>query len=93
MTAAGYLAARWSLHPRIWETLCVHLGREWATLTLATVAELPDSHFTLSRAPTCELRRAGYVAGIAKKLAKGQEVSVAASWFRHLNAKPCASSL
>ena len=86
--AACHLATRWNLNSRVWQTLCLHLGREWAALTVATVAELPESRFTLSRAPTPELRRAGYVAGIAKKLAKGQEASVAASWFRHIKNSP-----
>nr|WP_295744919.1 hypothetical protein [uncultured Acidocella sp.] len=85
--AAGRLASRWDLHSRVWQTLCLHLGREWAALTVATVAELPNSHFTLSRAATPELRRAGYVSGIAKKLEKGQAASVAASWFRHLKTR------
>ncbi len=69
--AAGRLASRWDLHSRVWQTLCLHLGREWAALTVATP----------------ELRRAGYVSGITKKLEKGQAASVAASWFRHLKTR------
>jgi hypothetical protein len=51
---------------------------------VATVAELPPARFTRSSAPRIELRRASYVAGIAKKIAKGEEASVTASWFRHV---------
>jgi single stranded DNA-binding protein len=30
------------------------------------------------------VERASYVAGIAKKIAKGEEASITASWFRHV---------
>jgi hypothetical protein len=82
--AAYLLAASWDLNESAWKTLCVNLGREWAAITVATVAELPPARFTRSSAPRIELRRASYVAGIAKKIAKGEEASVTASWFRHV---------
>jgi hypothetical protein len=48
------------------------------------VAELPASTFTRCSAPRIELRRASYIAGIARKMAKGEDVSITASWFRHV---------
>jgi hypothetical protein len=51
---------------------------------VAMVAELPASTFTRCAAPRIELRRASYIAGIARKMAKGEDVSITASWFRHV---------
>jgi 3-methyladenine DNA glycosylase/8-oxoguanine DNA glycosylase len=67
-----------------WKTLCSGLGREWAALTVAMVAELPADTFTHCGAPRIEQRRASYIAGIARKIAKGEDVSITASWFRHV---------
>ncbi len=81
---AYILAAQYDLNDRTWKTLVAGLGREWAALTVAMVAELPASTFTRCKAPRLELRRASYIAGIAKKLSAGQDVSIVASWFRHV---------
>lgn len=82
---AGYvLAAQYDLNDTTWRTLVAGLGREWAALTVAMVAELPASTFTRCKAPRIELRRASYIAGIARKLAAGEDVSIVASWFRHV---------
>jgi hypothetical protein len=72
-------------------TLCQHLGREWAAITVLTVAELPASRFTQSNAPTVDLRRAAYAGGIVKKLKKGQCINVMASWKRHVKIKQTGS--
>jgi hypothetical protein len=82
--AAYVLAAQYDLNDTTWKTLCGGLGREWAALTVAMVAELPASTFTRCSAPRIELRRASYIAGIARKMAKGEDVSITASWFRHV---------
>jgi hypothetical protein len=82
--AAHALAAQYDLNDATWKTLCGGLGREWATLTVAMVAELPASTFTRCSAPRIEQRRASYIAGIARKMVKDQDVSIAASWFRHV---------
>jgi Helix-turn-helix domain len=82
--AAYLLALSWDLNETTWKTLCAKLGREWTAITIAMVAELPGSRFTRSHAPRVELKRASYVAGIARKLSKGDDVSVTASWFRHV---------
>ncbi|MGH7084117.1 MAG: replication initiation protein RepC, partial [Acetobacteraceae bacterium] len=49
--AAYALTQQYELNKRVWETLCVVLGREWAALTVALVAEKPPSTFTRCRAP------------------------------------------
>ena len=90
INAAFLLASSWDMNAATWKTLCAHLGREWAAITIATVAELPAARFTRSRAPRIELKRASYVAGIARKLAQGENVSVAASWFRHVKRRTLA---
>ena len=82
--AAYVLATQYDLNDAIWKTLCGGLGREWAALTVAMVAELPAATFTRCAAPRIEQRRASYIAGIARKLAKGEEISITASWFRHV---------
>jgi hypothetical protein len=82
--AAYVLAAQYDLNDTTWKTLCGGLGREWAALTVAMVAELPAATFTRCSAPRIELRRASYIAGIARKMAKGEDVSITASWFRHV---------
>jgi hypothetical protein len=38
-----------------------------------------------------DLRRAAYVGGIVKKLKKGQDISVMASWKRHVKIKQAGS--
>jgi DNA-binding transcriptional ArsR family regulator len=88
---AYQVAGRWGLNQTAWSTLCQHLGREWAAITVLTVAELPASRFTQSNAPTVDLRRAAYVGGIVKKLKKGQDISVMASWKRHVKIKQAGS--
>ena len=82
--AAYVLAAQYDLNDTTWKTLCGGLGREWAALTVAMVAELPAATFTRCAAPRVELRRASYIAGIAQKMTNGQDVSITASWFRHV---------
>lgn len=82
--AASMLAAQYDLTDTAWKTLCAGLGREWAALTVAMVAELPAATFTRCAAPLIEQRRASYIAGIARKMAKGEDVSITASWFRHV---------
>jgi DNA-binding transcriptional ArsR family regulator len=89
--SAYHVGGRWGLNQTAWATLCQHLGREWAAITVLTVAELPASRFTQSNAPTVELRRAAYVGGIVKKLKKGQDISVMASWKRHVKIKQAGS--
>jgi hypothetical protein len=74
-----------------WSTLCQHLGREWAAITVLKAAELPASRFTQSNAPTVDLRRAAYVGGIVKKLKRGKDISVMASWKRHVKLKQAGS--
>jgi DNA-binding transcriptional ArsR family regulator len=88
---AYQVAGRWGLNQTAWSTLCQHLGREWAAITVLTVAELPASRFTQSNAPTVDLRRAAYVGGIVKKLKKGEDISVMASWKRHVKIKQAGS--
>jgi hypothetical protein len=85
------MAEQWGLNQTAWSTLCHHLGREWTAITVLTIAELPTSRFTQSNAPTIELRRAAYVGGIVKKLKKGQDISVMASWKRHVKIKQAGS--
>lgn len=88
LTDAGYvLAAQYDLHDGVWQTLCGGLGREWAALTVAMVAELPAETFTRCQAPRIESRRASYIAGIARKIVNGEDVSITASWFRHVKRK------
>ena len=83
--AAYMLAQHYDLNARVWHTLCLSLGREWAALTVALVAEKPASTFTRCRAPRVELRRASYLAGIARKLVhEPDKVSITASWYRHV---------
>jgi len=82
--AAYVLASQYDLNATVWTILCEGLGREWAALTVAIVAELPAETFTRCQAPRIELRRASYIAGIARKMSKGQDVSITASWFRHV---------
>jgi hypothetical protein len=82
--AAYILAAQYDLNDTVWKTLCNGLGREWAALTVAMVAELPASTFTRCAAPRIELRRSSYISGIARKIVKGEDVSIVASWFRHV---------
>ena len=82
--AAYVLAAQYDLNDTVWKTLCSGLGREWAALTVAMVAELPPATFTRCAAPRIELRRSSYIAGIARKIVKGEDVSIIASWFRHV---------
>lgn len=81
--AASKLAEKWDLNEIIWGRLCLALGREWAAITVGTVAELPETWFTRSRGQTIGSKRASYVSGIAKKLATNQ-VNITASWFRHM---------
>ncbi|MDE8347437.1 MAG: replication initiation protein RepC, partial [Acidocella sp.] len=91
--ASYVLAARFELNDRAWKTLCGGLGREWAALTVAMVAELPAETFTRCAAPSIELRRASYIAGIARKMTAGKDVSITASWFRHVKrARPAGFS-
>ena len=82
--AAYVMAAQYDLNDATWKTLCGGLGREWAALTVAMVAEMPSATFTRSAAPRIEQRRVSYIAGIARKIAKGEDVSITASWFRHV---------
>ncbi|MGH7191193.1 MAG: replication initiation protein RepC, partial [Acetobacteraceae bacterium] len=83
--AAYCLTRQYELNKRVWETLCLALGREWAALTVALVAEKPPSTFTRCRAPRIELKRASYLAGIARKLVhEPDKVSITASWYRHV---------
>ena len=92
INAAFLLASSWDMNAATWKTLCARLGREWAAITIATVAELPAARFTRSRAPRIELKRASYVAGIARKLARGENASIAASWFRHVKRQTLATA-
>jgi hypothetical protein len=80
---AYQVAGRCGLNQTAWSSLCQHLGREWAAITVLTVAELP--------APTVDLRQAAYVGGIVKKLKKGEDISVMASWKRHVKIKQAGS--
>jgi hypothetical protein len=57
---AYQVAGRCGLNQTAWSSLCQHLGREWAAITVLTVAELPASRFTQSNAPTVDLRQAAY---------------------------------
>jgi len=83
--AAYFLTQQYDLNKRVWETLCLALGREWAALTVALVAEKPPSTFTRCRAPRIELKRASYLAGIARKVVEEPDkVSITASWYRHV---------
>jgi DNA-binding transcriptional ArsR family regulator len=66
------IAERWGLNQTAWSTLCLHLGREWAAITVLTVAELPASRFTQSNAPTIDLRRAAMSAELSKNSRKAR---------------------
>lgn len=80
--AAYRLAMNWGLNRRSWQSLCSHLGREWTTVCIATVAELPSSRFNQGLDDDLGSRRARYLAGIARKLATGEDVDITASWRR-----------
>ncbi len=90
LVAAGYaVGAAFGLSPTAWGTLCSGLGREWAALTVGLVANMPATAFTRSHAPTLELKRGAYLGGIARKLERGEDVGIVASWFRQAK-KPAA---
>jgi hypothetical protein len=86
------LAQQYDLNAGVWQTLCLSFGREWAAITVAMVAEKPASAFTRCRAPRIELRRASYLAGIARKLVREpDQVSITASWYRHVKQRTAAA--
>lgn len=89
--AAYVLSENWGMNRATWKSLCANLGREWTAITIAVVAELPAARFTRSNAPSLELKRARYVSGIARKIHKEEEISVAASWLKHVKLQQAES--
>lgn len=87
------LGMTWDLNKSTWNHLCTILGREWAAIVIATVAEIPEKQFTRSNAPTISLKRAAYVSGIVRRLRTGTDDSVAASWFRFVKSNQVKSEI
>jgi hypothetical protein len=82
INAAYAISSTWQLNRTTWGALCAHLGRDWAAIAVAIVAELPESRFTPSKTLTLAQQRARYLAGIVRKIARQQDVNIAASWYR-----------
>lgn len=89
LVAAGHAAGTtFGLSPGAWGTLCSGLGREWAALAVGLVANMPATSFTRSRASTLELKRGAYLGGIARKLERGEDVGIVATWFKQAKKEP-----
>jgi hypothetical protein len=84
--AARHLSIGYGLSEHAWGQLCQGLGREWAAVLVGIVAEKPPESFARSSAPNLGLKRAGYLAGIARKFVRKEEVNILPTWYRHKKA-------
>lgn len=83
VNAARTLSISYGLSEHAWAQICLGLGREWAAVLVGIVAEKPAESFARSSAPDIGLKRAGYLAGIARKFVRKEEVNILPTWYRH----------